>query len=232
MLLWQLAAILINRPYILPPPLKVAASLVNLLGQPRFWSIFSGTLLRWLCGLIPAFLLGLLLGGLSAWSKSAGAFLQPFFTLVKSVPVVSITLLALIWFSAPLVPSFVVFLAVFPSISDNAAAGVKNIDHRLLDMAKVYHIEGHRRFFTIFLPSLQPFLFAALRTAVGIGLKATVVAELIVQPALSMGAELQQARVFLETDLVLAWTLLLVLCGYLAEKLIAAAETKALRWRG
>jgi len=151
LLLWQFAAILIDRPYILPPPLKVAASLVDLLGQPRFWSIFSGTLLRWLCGLIPAFVLGLFLGGLSAWSKSAGAFLQPFFTLVKSVPVVSITLLALIWFSAPLVPSFVVFLAVFPSISDNAAAGVKNIDHRLLDMAKVYHIEGHRRFFTIFL---------------------------------------------------------------------------------
>lgn len=231
LLLWQLVAVFINQPFILPQPAQVIKTLIKICTDSGFWSIAFSTLLRWLMGLLPAYLLGITLGALSAYCESIGAFLHPFFTLIKSVPVVSIILLSLIWFKAPFVPSFVVFLAVFPSAVDNTAAGVKNIDKKLLDMASVYKVSPANRIFLIFLPSIQPFLFAALRTGVGIGLKATVVAELVVQPAISIGAELQKARVYLDTDVVLAWTFFIVICGYIAERLVTSIEKRALFWR-
>lgn len=231
LLLWQLAAVLLSSRIILPSPGDVGYSLLNMIGGMHFWAVSGQTLLRWLAGLAPAFCAGLLLGVLSAYYEKIGAFIRPYFTLIKSVPVVSFILLALIWFKAPFVPSFVVFLAAFPSVADNAAAGVRNIDRRLLQMAQVYDIRGIRRFLYIYLPSIASFLFAALRTGVGIGMKAVVVAELVVQPVTSIGAELQKARVTLQTDIVLAWTLVVVIISYLLEHIVALFERRAQRWR-
>ena len=192
--------------------------------------ILSATLGRWLLGLVPAIILGMLLGSLSAAYVRFGAFMAPLFTVIKSIPIVAVILLALVWLNAPYVPSFAVFLAAFPSVCENSAAGVRGIDTRLTEMGRVYQFTASKRIFGIYLPSIAPYVIAAVKTAAGIGLKAVVVTELIVQPVISVGAQMQTARVTLSTDTLLAWTVLIILMGYLLDRLLGLAE-KGLRNR-
>ncbi len=229
---WQLAAMAVNTPYILPRPAAVLRSLAGLFGLSEFGAVCLGTLGRWALGVAPAIVLGLVFGGLSAVSPRFGAFLSPLFTVIKSVPIVAVILLALVWFEAPFVPSFAVFLATFPTVCDNAAAGVRSVDVRLVEMTRVYRFGRARRVRLLYLPSLQPYFFAALRTAFGVGLKAVVVAELVVQPKLSIGAYMQTARATLQTAEILSWTLLIVLSGYLLELLVDLIEKRLTRWKG
>jgi len=226
---WQIAATLLDNTYILPRPAAVLSALAGLFAENDA-GVLSATLGRWLLGLIPAIVLGMLLGSLSAAYVRFGAFMAPLFTVIKSIPIVAVILLALVWLNAPLVPSFAVFLAAFPSVCENSAAGVKGIDRRLIEMGRVYKFSLSKRLFGIYLPSIAPYVVAAVKTAAGIGLKAVVVTELVVQPVLSVGAQMQTARVTLSTDKLLAWTVLVIAMGYLIDRLLGMVE-KALRNR-
>jgi len=226
---WQIIATLLNNSYILPRPAAVLSALAGLFAGNNA-SILSATLGRWLLGLAPAILFGMLLGSLSAAYARFGAFMAPLFTVIKSIPIVAVILLALVWLKAPYVPSFAVFLAAFPSVCENSAAGVRGIDRRLTEMGKVYRFSLSKRLFGIYLPSIASYVVAAIKTAAGIGLKAVVVTELVVQPVHSVGAQMQTARVTLSTDILLAWTVLVILMGYLLDRLLGLVE-KQLRNR-
>ncbi len=226
---WQLVADLLNNSYILPRPAIVLSALAGLFTGNNA-GVLSATLGRWLFGLIPAILLGMLLGSLSAAYVRFGAFMAPLFTVIKSIPIVAVILLAFVWLKAPYVPAFAVFLAAFPSVCENSAAGVRGIDSRLTEMGKVYRFSLSKRLFSIYLPSIAPYVVAAVKTAAGIGLKAVVVTELVVQPVRSVGAQMQTARVTLSTNILLAWTVLMILMGYLLDRLLGLVE-KSLRNR-
>jgi len=105
---WQIIATLLNNSYILPRPAAVLSALAGLFAGNNA-SILSATLGRWLLGLAPAILFGMLLGSLSAAYARFGAFMAPLFTVIKSIPIVAVILLALVWLKAPYVPSFAVF---------------------------------------------------------------------------------------------------------------------------
>ena len=227
---WQIAAMLLDNMYILPRPVAVLSALAGLFAGNDA-GVLSATLGRWLLGLVPAIVLGMILGALSAAYDRFGAFMAPLFTVIKSIPIVAVILLALVWLKAPYVPSFAVFLAAFPSVCENSAAGVRGIDRRLTEMGEVYHFSASKRLFGIYLPSIAPYVIAAIKTAAGIGLKAVVVTELIVQPVVSIGAQMQLARVTLETDQLLAWTALVILFGYLVDRLLSLVEKGLARHR-
>ena len=227
---WQIAAILVDNLYILPRPAAVLSALTGLFAGNNA-DVLTATLGRWLLGLIPAIILGMLLGSLSAAYVRFGAFMAPLFTVIKSIPIVAVILLALVWLKAPYVPSFAVFLAAFPSVCENSAAGVRSIDRRLTEMGKIYRFSLSKRLFGIYLPSIAPFVVAAVKTAAGIGLKAVVVTELVVQPVLSVGAQMQTARVTLSTDKLLAWTVLIIAMGYLMDRLLGILERGLSRYR-
>ena len=224
---WQLIAVLMNKEYILPTPVQAVVRAAEIFSQADSLKAALFTLSRWLLGLAPALLLGITLGAVCVAYPRVGAFFSPVFAVIKSIPIVAVILLALVWFSAPLVPSFAVFLAAFPSAYENSAAGMRNVDRRLVEMAKVYRFSKSKLIFKLYLPSIRPYAVAALKTAAGVGLKAVVVSELVVQPAISVGANMQLARVTLQTDLLVAWTLLIVLTGYLIDLLLGLAERNA-----
>ena len=71
----------------------------------------------------------------------------------------------------------------------------------------------------IYAPAAAPYLLAACRSAMGICWKAGVAAEVIAQPANSIGDALYRAKLFLATDELFAWTVAVVLLSLAFEKL-------------
>ena len=91
------------------------------------------------------------------------------------------------------------------------------------EMARVFRIPLLRRIRCIALPQVAPYFRAGCALGLGLCWKAGVAAEVIGMPVPSIGERLQQAKVYLDTPELFAWTLVIVLISVGFEKLFMAA---------
>ena len=187
LLIWQLAAALAGQELLLPSPLRVARELIRLAGGAEFWLTVAQSIRRVLTGIVSAVLLGILLALLTHKSAVLRALLSPVMTLVKSTPVASFIILALVWLGRDVVPPVIAALMVLPVVWANVSQGLDGIDPQLLELAQVCRLPRGRVFRRITLPSVLPHLRAALCSALGLGWKAGVAAEILTVPARSIG---------------------------------------------
>lgn len=85
-----------------------------------------------------------------------------------------------------------------------------------------------RQLLYLYLPQLWPFLVSAASLSLGLSWKSGVAAEVIGLPRDSIGEQLYQAKIFLATDELFAWTLVVILISMAVEKLLLVL----LRWAG
>lgn len=219
LLLWQLASMAVGQKLILVSPVSAAIRLGQLFLQGDFWKTVLSSFLRIESG----FFLGLFLGGALAVFAARIPFgetmLWPFMTAVKSVPVASFIILSLIWLDRSGLSVFISFLMVLPIFYFNVLEGMKSTDQKLLEMAEVFRIPGGRRFCYLYLPQIRPFLLSACQMALGISWKAGVAAEVIGIPDGSIGERLYEAKVYLDTAELFAWTVVVVVVSVLFEKI-------------
>ena len=74
----------------------------------------------------------------------------------------------------------------------------------------------------IYLPAVEPFLLAGCATSLGMSWKAGVAAEVIGVVAGSLGESLYDAKLYLQTADLLAWTVVIVALRALFERLVLA----------
>jgi NitT/TauT family transport system permease protein len=220
MLGWQLTATLINMPLLLPQPLPVLAQIGKFLAAGDFWHHLGATLLRGLIGFALSFGCGAILGFLTGQNAWLQAFFRPLIIFVRSTPTITLIVLALLWFKGDAVALLVVFLVVFPLVVQNVEAGIINIDPDLRQMVTVYQVKRWRRFHSFYIPATLPFLASAAAAGMGMTWKVLIAAEVLSSPAWGIGAQLDTARVYLQTDQVFAWTTLVVLIGLCFDYLL------------
>ena len=220
LLIWQLAAALVGQELLLPSPLRVARELLWLAGGAEFWLTVAQSIRRVLTGIVSAVLLGILLALLTHKSAALRALLSPVMTLVKSTPVASFIILALVWLGRDVVPPVIAALMVLPVVWANVSQGLDGIDPQLLELAQVFRLPRGRVFRRITLPSVLPHLRAALCSALGLGWKAGVAAEILTVPARSIGKRIYEAKIYLETTELFAWTAAVVLLSLVIERLL------------
>ncbi len=229
--IWKISSLFVGSPIILPSPEKTLVSLFNLIKTKDFFIIIFFSIQRGLTGFIISLILGLVVGFFSGFNKVFNKVFEPVLVIIRSTPVMSVILIALIWFKSNNVPAFASFLMSFPIVCTNVKEGINNIDKRLVDMAVIYKIKKRRIISEIYLPSIVPFLTAAVSTSFGIGWKVVIAAEVLSQPKYAIGTSLQDSKLYLNIDEVFAWTIVAILIGYLFEKIIRFIEKKALKWK-
>ncbi len=220
LLLWAIAARAVGKELLLPSPLRVLRVLCALAGTALFWQSVGLSILRVLCGLLGGTLLGVLLAALTAKSALAKALLAPLMTLVKSTPVASFIILALLWLGRAVLPAFITGLMVLPVVWANVSAGIAGRDRQLLELARVYRLPRLRVLRRITVPAVLPHFRAALASALGMGWKAGIAAEVLTSPQLSIGKMILEAKLYLETAELFAWTAAVVLLSLVIERLL------------
>ena len=189
---------------------------MSLLDDQTFYKSLGLTILRGLLGFVIALALGLTIGGISGLNPKIEAFFSPLLVTIRSTPVISIILLAIIWLRVENVPVFIGILTMFPILSTNLTAGIKEVS---------------RVFRDIYIPSIAPFTFSALLTAVGFGWRAVIIGEVLSQPRYGIGSMMQDAQSYLLVAELISWTLVAVFIGYIFEKAIGFFSRKTKRWR-
>lgn len=217
-LLWQIAAMALNQKILLAAPADVFLRLLALVPTAEFWKALAFSFSRIACGFLLACAAGTALAALAAWSSFIKALVSPLISVIKSTPVASFIILVLLWVPSKNLSVVISFLMVVPIVYSNVLTGVNNLNKDLQEMAEVFEAPLGRRLRYLYLPQLLPFFRSACAAGLGLCWKAGVAAEVIGLPKGSVGERLYQAKIYLETPDLFAWTLVIILISILFEK--------------
>lgn len=215
--IWQLADLFIHNNIIFAGPFDMALTLAGLLKDGDFWLSLFHSSLRICLGFLSAFCLGILLGSLGWAFPLVKEFLKPPMLMIRSVPVASFVILALIWIGSENLSVFISFLVVVPMIYGATLAGLENMDQKLLEMSQVFSMPFLKKVRYLFIPAVHPYLVSSCRTALGMSWKSGVAAEMIGIPKASIGEQLYYTKLYLDTSGLFAWTFSIILISAVFE---------------
>lgn len=223
---------------LIPTPAETAEYMVDFAIGGIYDDAFSATLLTHLTasmsrvygGFALAALAALPLGILIGRVPFARMTLDPFFQLMRPIPVTAWLPLSMILFGLGSRSAFaLVFLGAFYPILLNTIFGVKNVDPKLFEAASMLGCRGKAQFYRIVLPAALPSIFTGLRLGLGLAWFVIVVGEMTGVPK-GLGAIIMDGRTLSRTELVICGMIVIGVAGYISDRIILAIGNRFLRW--
>jgi NitT/TauT family transport system permease protein len=175
--LWQLHIVVNEVPrYIMPAPGDVAGALVT--DWPTLYPSLLVTVRVTFFALLLALLGGVGLAIILVQSRWIELAVFPFAVILQVTPMIAIAPLLIIYIrdSQTVLLTCAFIVAFFPILS-NMVAGLKSVDHNLLNLFELYGANRWQSLIFLRLPSSLPYFAAGLRIGGGLALIAAVVAE-------------------------------------------------------
>lgn len=217
---WIAAYFAINQSLLLPSPWQVARQM-TMVASAAFWRTVAASLLRTMTAYFFGIALACILAIASSISKIFESIIRPAMVVIRATPVASFIILALVWLSASNVPVLAGMLMVIPVVYANIMEGISSTDPKLLEMARMFNFSRCKKWRHVIIPSVFPTFLAACKACVGLCFKATIAAEVIGIPKNAIGSQLHNSKVYLETDQLIAWTVIIIVLSVLIEKVIS-----------
>lgn len=217
LLLWQTSSVLIGYPDIFPGVSDLLLAVVGLFAETDFYTSLFSTILRGILGFSISFILAFSLALFSHFNAFFKDFFRPFLVVVRSVPVISLVLIALMWFSPNGLPVFIALLTMFPVLYQNMLSGFEQVDFRLVEMAQVFGRKRLSILTEIYIPSAQNLIFAGVATATGFGWRAIIIGEVLAQPISGVGSRMKEAQAYINVPELIAWTFVAISISFMFE---------------
>lgn len=233
---WQ-AAILIFQPspLLFPSPAEVARSIVEGFRSGAILEATGSTLRILGIGTGLGLVIGLTLATLAVLSRWMDDLLSLIVSIMNPLPSIAILPLAMIWFGLTPTAIVVVILnsTIWP-IALNASMGFRMVSTTLQRSARTMGIGGVRMVVQVLFPASLPHLLTGVRIAWAFGWRTVVGAELVFGAAggtAGLGYFINQARYFLDTDMVFAGLVVISALGLAIEFAFSQIERVTIeRW--
>ncbi|MBP1993631.1 ABC transporter permease [Paenibacillus eucommiae] len=174
---------------------------------------------------------GLLLGLLVGMFKRAEDLLDPTIQMLRTVPLLAITPLFILWFGfGELSKDLLIAMGAFFPLYVNTFLGVRNVDAKLFEVAKVLEFNRYQQITKLVLPSALPNVLLGLRLSLSVAWLCLVVAELMGSDQ-GIGYMIQDARSFMRTGVVFVGIAIFAFVGKLTDSLVRILENRLLRWQ-
>lgn len=230
LLFWWVAALAIRVDLILPTPDAALRSLAALLTETEFWIALAHTLLRAVVAFAISFAVALL-SALARANAVCRRVLDCFFAFLRSVPTMSVILLLLIFLKPSGAPQAVAAIVICPTLYSAFSATADTVDPQLLEVCRLYRVKKQGVFFRFWLPSIAPGLFEGAASGFSLNLKLVISAEAIAHTVKSFGNLMQNAQIWLQTERLIALTVIAILLGALSEWCIRLIGRLVVRWK-
>jgi sulfonate transport system permease protein len=216
---------------VLAGPAKVWDTTQELWSSGQLPDALATSLQRVGIGLFFGVSAGLLLGIAAGLTTLTEELVDPVMQMLRTVPFLALVPLFIVWFGIDETPK-VVLVAVataFP-VYLNVYGGVRNVDRKLVEAARVFGVRSVRLTHEIVLPAALPQILVGLRYAIGISLVALIAAETVNANA-GLGFLMNQAREFMRTDILMVCIVVYALLGLAADLLVRGLERVLVPWR-
>lgn len=227
--LWELVVVIFKiPPFNLPAPTNILQSMINFAPQLTVNAI--RTLWTTLLGFVLAVGVGVILGFLIGYSKTAYLTLYPLLVAFNTIPKAAIVPLLAIWFGANAIPAtLTAFLLAFFPIAVNVALGLDTVEPEMKDVLRSLGASQVETFQKVGWPHSLPYIFASLKIAASFAFIGTVISESVASNA-GLGYLIVQATSSFDIPLAFAALLILALMGTVLYAFFVFVEKKVIYW--
>ena len=204
----------------LPGPVKVASTFLELFSKTDNWRAIAVSAFRIMQSVLVAIICAIVFSWIASKSKALRQMMSPFVLVMKSVPIVSFILIALFFMTESSLSFFICGLIVFPVVYAQLLSSFLNTDAGLLEMARVFSFRRMEKIRYIIIPGSREVFIASVSVSVGMAWKAGVAAEVLAYASGTIGRHMHEAKLYLDMERLLSWTLALVLVSFLSEQLL------------
>lgn len=216
--------------HVFPPPSAVLSAAWELIQSGELALHLGASLLRAAAGFAIGGTLSFAIGVLTGFSPLAHALLDRIIQMVRAIPFLALLPLVIVWFGVDESGKiFLVSLAVFFPIYVNTVLGIRQIDPKLLELARVTRLGGLETVRRVVLPGAMPSVLTGVRYALASAWLALVVAETLATTR-GVGYLAMDAREFLQTDIIVLTIIIYALIGVMADSLARVLERRSLAW--
>lgn len=175
--------------------------------------------------------LGIILGTIVGFSTRSEQYLDPSVQMLRTVPHLAVAPLFVLWFGFGETSKVLLIAdgAFFP-LYVNAFLGIRGVDSKLFDVARVLEFSKRKLITKLILPAALPNLLLGARLSLGVAWVSLVVAELMGSTE-GIGYMIMDARQFSNTDIVFVGIIIFAFVGKFSDSLVRLLEVKFLRWR-
>ncbi len=213
-----------------PPISETLSTLLEQLGESRFWEAVGNTLEGWALGLGIAAGLAIPIGIVIGSSRLLYRATRGLIEFLRPIPSVALIPLAILVYGTGLQSK--VFLAAFASFWQVLVAtlyGVQDVDPVASDTARSFGFSRAQRLLRVTLPSAVPYVATGVRISAAVALILVVTAELVIG-APGLGRQINLARQGANVELMYALILATGLLGMAVNALFTRAEQRVLHW--
>ena len=197
---------------------EILAAFVRLLGTEKTWRQIGTTLLHLAEALLVSSVIGTGLGLIQGRSPFVRTLLRPLMILLRSVPMIVMTVIIMVLTKYERVPLIATSLMLIPLISEATCEGFLRIDPELIDVYRMNSGFTPRVLFRVYLPLMAGYLKQAYVNAVGMGIKLAVTTEYLVQAKDSLGKAVYSSAYFNEYAEIYAYALIMILLAVLVSE--------------
>ena len=235
--LWELPAIWLNNPVVLPRLEDVITVLMNpqspILGTGV--NLVDNTFIsikRVISGFLVAGIVAVPIGILMGYFSIVRDLFDTFIELLRPIPPLAWVPLALAWFgigeSSML---FIIFIGAFFPILINTIAGVKGVPKILIESAQTLGAKQKDILLKVVIPASSPYILTGLRIGAGIAWMCVVAAEMLPGSDAGLGYLIMYAYSLSRMDIVVASMIIIGLIGLTLDRGLRYIEDKYFKWK-
>ncbi len=181
-------------------------------------------------GFLLSIAVGVPLGLLMGWSRTAEALLNPVFMLLRPIPPLAWIPLAILWLGlSDAAKMLVIFFAAFVPSVINTHTGVRSIEKPMIEAAAMLGTPRLRFVLEVLVPGAAPMIFTGLRLSLQASWTTLVAAELVGALA-GLGHLLNLAQQDLYPGMILVGMISVAIFGALTTALLGVIERRTLVW--
>ncbi|WP_440066329.1 ABC transporter permease [Streptosporangium sp. OZ121] len=216
---------------LLASPLKILTTAAGLVQEGVLPEAIAVSLQRAAIGFALGAVAGIGLALVAGLSRVGENAVDPPLQMLRALPLFGLIPLFILWFGIGEIPKVaLVALGVLFPLYLNTFSGIRGVDGRLAEVARVLRLSRTETVTQIVLPGALAQTLVGLRQSLGVAWLALIVAEQINADA-GLGYMINNAREFLRTDVVVVGLIVYAILGLLTDAVVRLLERRALSWR-
>lgn len=228
--LWEIAARVgwINT-FLASSPSSVMKTFFSLMKQNNLWNHVYVTLYETIVSFALASIIGFIIATILWWNKTIAKIMDPYLTVLNSLPKVALGPLIIIWVGANI--NSIIFMALLISTFItiiNIYQGFISTDHYYVTLMHTFNAKKYQIFGKLIVPSNKNNIINCLKVNISMSLIGVIMGELLVSKE-GLGYLIMYGSQVFNINLVITSVVILAIVSYLMYEIVAFIEKKTVK---
>ena len=230
LIVWQfLSDYKIINPFIFSSPIKVIETIINLHITGDLYNHILITIWETLISFVLGTLLGILIASIMWWNKFFAKVIDPYLTVLNSLPKVALGPILIIWVGAGMQSIVVMALLISTIITIiNVYQGFINIDPIKIKLMQTFKATKNQIYFKLILPGTISNIISCFKVNISMSLIGVIMGEFLVSKE-GIGYLIMYGSQVFNLDLVITGTIILCIVAAVMYSLVLYIEKKLIK---